>query len=128
LWKYVKTIYYQWWKDEQASTTWFNVENFDIDASEFKFTSPTSEWIYTTYDDEVSIYWETPKNIIKKVTVNWYRLKTFNWTTWRYHAKKVYDNMKEWTNVYEIKYFWDADKLIYKNTFTIIKKTLEKKS
>lgn len=127
LWKYVKTIYYEWGKDNITSTSWFNVENFSVDASDFKFTRPSSEWIYTTYDDEVSIYWETPAWVVKKVTVNWYQLKTFNWTTWRYHAKKIYSNLADWTNVYEIKYYWDADKLVYKNTFTIIKKTEVKK-
>lgn len=127
LWKYVKTIYYQWWQDDSVSTTWFNVENFSVDALEFKFTRPSSEWIYTTYEDTVSIYWETPKGIIKKVRVNWYQLKSFNWSSWRYHASIANNNLKEWSNVYEIKYYWEWDKLVYKNTFTIIKKIQEKK-
>lgn len=122
LWKYIKTIYYNGWVDEKASNSWFEVQNFSIDASDFKFTSPSSDWIYTTYEDAVSIYGVTPKNTVKKVSVNWYTLKTFDWTNWRYHARKDYENLKDWTNVYEIKYYGDNNKLIYTNNFTIIKK------
>jgi hypothetical protein len=129
IWKEVKTIYYNWWIDDKTSNTWwFEVKNFSVDASDFKFTQPSSDGIYTTFDNSVSIYGETPKNIIKKVAVNWFTLNSFNWTNWRYHARTEYGNLKDWSNVYEIKYYGDNNKLIYTNNFTIIKKASQVKS
>ena len=120
--KYIYTIYYDSWVDNTTASNTFQVTNFEIDASGFKFSSPDSSWTYTTYDNFVTIRWITPVKTVSKVSVNGYSLKSFNWTSWRYHARVDYNNLKNGTNLYEIKYYWDKGKLIYTNYYTIIKK------
>lgn len=126
--KVVYTIYYNWAVSQQTtdytaqpSTTWFEVTNYQVDWSKFIFTAPW-ESPYTTTESLVTIRWQVPAWIVNKVVVNWFTLGSFNWTTWRYHADVNNDNLKEWTNVYEIKYYWDWWKLIYTNSYIIIKK------
>ena len=122
--RFVYTVYYNWWTSSSSSNTSsaFKVKTFDVDGSQFTFTSPTTKSTYTTYDTFVTIRWNVLSDWIDKITVNDYQLNSFNWSTWRYHADTKYDNLWEGTNVYEIKYFswW---KLLYTNHFTIIKKT-----
>lgn len=125
--KFVYTVYNDSWSELTNSSNninnswewWANV--FNVDGSKFSFTSPTAASTFTTYDDFVTIKWYVTAKNINKVEVNWLKLKSFNGTTWRYHATSDYWNLSSWTNVYEIKYYsWDN--LIYKNYFTIIKK------
>lgn len=121
--KFVYTVYYSdwasWWNN---SEWWFSVKTYDVDWSDFKFTSPTTSNSYTTTETFVTIRWEVTNENIDRVTVNGYELSSFNWTTWRYHADVNYNNLAEWTNVYEVKYFsWDD--LVYTNYYTIIKRS-----
>jgi hypothetical protein len=128
--KFVFTIY-NTSSNKQAESSWaFKVTNYDIDASKFVFTSPSTTWTYSTYDDFVTIRWSVPKWLVWKVEVDLYTLKSFNWITWRYHARVEYNNLKVWTNQYEIKYYDKNGKLIFKNYYTIILKSkeLEKKT
>ena len=66
---------------------------------------------------------------MSKITVNGFTLKQFiaNWTDWRYHANVEFWNLKEWMNVYEVKYFDSSWKMIHSNTF-FIKKVEEESS
>lgn len=123
--KFVYTVYNDVW------TKWNNLENsnkadsswtvFNVDWTKFTFTAPTTLTSFTTYESFITIRWLVSAQNIDKVTVNDFKLSSFNWKTWRYHASVDYGNLATWTNVYEIKYYsWDQ--LIYKNYFTIIKK------
>ena len=123
--KYVYTVYHDSWIDNSLSETGFQVTNFEIDASDFRFSSPSTTWTYITYDDFVTIKWVTPAETVFRVSVNGYTLKSFNWTSWRYHARTDYNNLKDGTNLYEVKYYWSNDNLIYTNYFTIIKKVIQ---
>lgn len=105
-----------------SSGSWFNVTTFDIDGSKFKFTSPTTTNTYTTSETFVTIRWEVTAEDITRVTVNWFQLSSFNWKTWRYHADQSYNNLSEWTNIYEINYY-SGTNLVYTNYFTIIKRS-----
>ena len=122
--KYIYTVYYDSWVDNSSVSSWFQVTNFEIDASDFKFSSPSTTWTYTTYDNFVTIKWVTPIKTVSKVSVNGYTLKSFNWTSWRYHARSDYNNLKDGTNIYEVKYYGSNNDLVYTNYFTIIKKKL----
>lgn len=123
IWKYVYSFYYSW-SSYSNNTAWsFKVTNFKVDASNFKFTEPSSTWTFTTYDDFVTIRWLVSSEWISSVSVNDYTLSSFNGTTWRYHASSANNNLIEWTNIYEVKYFWSDWKLLYTNYYTIIKKT-----
>lgn len=133
--RFVYTVYYSLWSDSTDNLSTNNqikptsspkVNNFDVDGSKFTFTSPTTEDTYTTTDTFVTIRWNVKLDWIDSVTVNEFKLNSFNWSTWRYHADVSYNNLDEWTNVYEVKYYsWE--KLIYINYFTIIKKSTDSK-
>lgn len=129
IWKVPYTIYYNWVISSDAevktstdsSSSAFEVKNFQVDWSKFIFTAPWTS-PYTTTESLVTIRWQVPSWMVSKVTVNWFQLWSFNWTTWRYHADSSNDNLKDWTNVYEVKYYGEWWKLIYTNSFVIIKK------
>ncbi len=132
--RFVYTVYYNLWSDSSAevtsqvkTTNSSKVSNFDVDGSKFTFTSPTTENTYTTTDTFVTIRGNVKLEGVDSITVNDFKLNSFNWSTWRYHADESYNNLGEWTNVYEVKYYsWD--KLIYINYFTIIKKSADSKT
>lgn len=123
--KFVYTVYYSNWSSSSSNSSsgwWFTVKTYDVDWSDFKFTSPTTSNSYTTLETFVTIRWRVDNDNIDRVTVNDYELSSFNWTTWRYHADVDYNNLAEWTNVYEVKYYsWDD--LVYTNYYTIIKRS-----
>jgi len=121
--KFVYTIYNTSSNKQAEKSGAFKVTNYDIDASKFVFTSPSTTWTYSTYDDFVTIRWSVPKWLVGKVEVDWYTLKSFNGITWRYHARVEYNNLKVGTNQYEIKYYDKNGKLIFKNYYTIILKS-----
>ena len=126
LWKYVYTVYYNWWVNNNVSNPntswWFKVINFKANPSDFKFTAPSTTWLFTTYDAFVTIRWNVSAEWVSYVTVNDYRLSSFNWTTWRYHASSDNNNLEEWTNIYKINYYSEDWTLLYTNNFTIEKK------
>ncbi len=130
--KVVYTFYYNWaiiqeeniaeTPIEKEKTTSTEIRNYQVDWSKFIFTAPWTS-PYSTSESMVTIRWQLPASAsVTKVMVNWFPLGSFNWTTWRYHANSDSDNFKDWTNVYEVKYYWAGWKLIYTNSFVIIKK------
>jgi hypothetical protein len=124
--KVLYTVYYESW--DTTSNSNFNVKNYSVDWSKFVFTSPTTKNIFTTTYSFVTIKWKVLEPWVSKVSVNWYELKSFKWSTWRYHADVRYNNLKDWTNVYEIKYYDKNGNILYINNFTIIKKPLSNSS
>jgi hypothetical protein len=126
--RFVYTIYYSWWTTTSTpNTSWtswgFNVQNYNVDGSQFTFTAPTTSNTYTTSESFVTIRWKVLAKWIDSVMVNDYKLSSYETSgwTWRYHASKDNNNLADGTNVYEIKYYsgWS---LLYTNYFTIIKK------
>lgn len=128
--KDVVTVYYNWVlpKEEAPKATETqssaSSQTTVIDSSKFVFTAPWAS-PYTTKESMVTIRWTVPKWLVEKIVVNWFTLQRFTkfWTDWRYHADVNNMNFKEWTNVYEVKYYGEAWKLLYTNSFTIIKKS-----
>ena len=132
--KFVYIVYNNWWASQTSSSSKFNVQTFDVDGSEFVFKT-IKDWVskalnwkttYTTYGDFLTIYWEVNAEWIKDVSVNWYTLNSFNWSTWRYHPSILNNNLSTWTNVYKIEYYSEAWDIVYTNHFTIIKKIAAK--
>jgi len=131
IWKVVYTLYYNWAITQNTDTTTSNntttsttsweywIKNYPIDTSEFKFTAPWAS-PYTTSETFVTVRWQTPSGV-SKVIVNWHTLSSFNWTTWRYHADESNWNMKDWVNIYEVKYYWKWWELLHTNSFIINK-------
>lgn len=121
--KFIYVVYYKSWTD--SASTWssaFSVKTYEVDWSQFTFTSPSTTWTYTTTEWFITIRWNVLAEWIANVSVNGYTLSSFNGSTWRYHADMDYNNLKDWTNVYDIKYYDASWKVVYNNTFTIIKK------
>ncbi|NDK08575.1 hypothetical protein EOM39_05040 [Candidatus Gracilibacteria bacterium] len=126
--KVVYTFYYNGAIIQDETTTQVNdtpkvVEtsrNYPIDGSKFVFTAPGTS-PYTTTETFVTIRGQTPAGV-SKVVVNGHQLSSFNGSTWRYHANADSDNFKDGTNVYEVKYYGDNGKLVYTNSYVIIKK------
>ena len=125
--KFVYLVYYKWWENNTTGAV-FNVKTYSVDGSQFTFTAPTTGSSYTSNLDFITFKWNVLAKWISKVSVNWYTLSSFNWSTWRYHADVSRNNLKDGTNIYDIKYFDANWKLVYNNTFTIIRKpVIEKK-
>ena len=125
--KFVYTIYNN---SSILNSSKFNSHLFNIDGSKFVFTS-IKDWIikrlnqktiYTTYWDFLTLYWFVWIKWVKNVIINWYSLKSFNWSSWRYHPSVLNNNLNLWTNIYEVKYLNDKWDILYINHFTIIKK------
>lgn len=123
--RFVYTVYYTLGSlnntSNTSTNTWFKVKTFSADWSNFTFTAPTTNNTYTSNENFITIKWKVTAEWIDKVTVNDFQLWSFNGSTWRYHADIEYNNLADWTNVYEIKYFSDW-KLVFTNYFTIIRK------
>jgi hypothetical protein len=119
--RFVYTVFYDW-AVVSNKTSKFNVQTFDVDWSKFTFTSPSSKSTYSTYEEFLTIRWKVLTDWISSVTVNGYKLKSFNGSTWRYHASILNNNLSIWTNVYEVKYLDSSWKLLYSNHYTIIRK------
>lgn len=108
-------------KNISAQTT-IIPQNFPISDKDFIITSPGKNPFATT-DSYVRVQGRVPKWVVKYITVNDYRLQKFipNSETWYYHANADIGTIKEWTNLYYIKFFDNNDKLLHTLLFTIIK-------
>ena len=120
--KFIYVVYHQWWEADDVSTGGFNVKHYDVDGSKFTFTAPTTKDTFSTSATFVTIKGAVLEKWVTKVSVNGYDLKSFNGSTWRYHADVRYNNLKTGTNIYEVKYFDSTGKVIYINNFKIVKK------
>ena len=94
---------------------------FDIDATKFRFTSPSTTNRFTTSAWEITIRGETTAEWVSYVEVNGFRLNSFNGRTWRYHAFERFNTIREGTNQYRIDYLDSNEKIIYTDYYTIIK-------
>lgn len=95
---------------------------FPTSDKTFRILSP-SENPYKTTFNSVTVSWSVPKNTVDYITVNNFRLKKFisNGSTWYYYANTSYGTMKEWFNLYEIKFYDANNTLLSTQLFTIIK-------
>lgn len=122
--KWVITLYYaQWTSNNNNNDSFADVENYEITHSpSYPIISPNKN-PYTTTEDLVMIEWNVPARTVSKIVINGFELQQFpaNWTYWKYFANKEFWNLKEWLNIYHIKYYWSDDKIIFENNFLIIK-------
>jgi len=97
--------------------------NYEIDATKFAFTEPSTTNKYTTTGSEITIRWNTTAKGISKVKINWFELSSFNGSTWRYHAFERFDTLEEWTNQYRVDYYGTSGAIVYTDYYTIVKKS-----
>lgn len=95
-------------------------QNYPINSADFRIINKNP---LATTDSYVRVEWTVPKNTVEYITVNDYRLQKFipNTEKWYYHANADIGTIKEWTNLYYIKFFDKNNKLLYTQLFTIIK-------
>jgi len=125
--KWVITLYNPSWIKSsntinQSGLAW--VINFALwNSPNYQILSP-AENPFITEEKVVRIEWKVPPWTVHKITVNDFQLTKFprNGTYWQYFANSEYGNLKNWINLYNIKYFWAEDKLLYEDNFLIIKK------
>lgn len=121
--KFVYTLYYNNGSAEATDTSsTFPVQNYAVDATQFQFTAPTTANTYTTTEEFITIRGKVLNENVASVRVNGYQLKSYNGSTWRYHASTLNNNLAEGSNIYEIKYYDQSGKVIYTNYFTINKR------
>lgn len=122
--KYLYTLYYSNWK-KTDTTNWFakvNSKPYPVNGEDFIINIPKVKNWETTLS-EVTFFGTVKNPDVKSVTINWYKLKTFNWKTFRYHAYERFKTLWEWVNNYEIKYYDANWKVILKKYVTINKKS-----
>lgn len=123
--KWFITLYYSKWLGIYNQTSNLaQVLNYEmLNSEEYKIISPTENPFITT-ESLVQIEWIVPYWKVEKILVNWFRLQKFipYSSKWNYFANAEYQNLKPWVNIYNIKYIWPEDKLMYENNFVIIKK------
>jgi len=105
------------------------LENFPVKATDFIIYEPTKTGKLTTTSGQITIRWIVKNKNVDSVIVNDYKLKSYNGSTWRYHAFTTQWTLKNGANNYEIKYLDKDWKLIYKEYYSIYKefKVNEKK-
>lgn len=123
--KDVFTIYAPWSTNNSSTSnaTFNNITTYEVDATEFYFTAPSTSGKFSTTGSEITIRWGTRTKWISKVQVNGFTLSSFNGTTWRYHAFERFETLEIGTNQYKIDYFWENGNIVYTDYFTIVKKT-----
>ncbi len=99
-------------------------DNSPISNKDYPITFPT-ENPYKTTESLVRVEWTVPKDAIKYIMVNDYRLQKFlSWGgKWYYFANTQTETMKEGINLYTIRFYWLDDSLVYTQVFTIVKES-----
>lgn len=98
-----------------------NLESFAVKATDFLIYEPSTTWKFTTTSSQVTIRWKVSNKDVVSVLVNDYKLKSYNWSTWRYHAFVEQGTLKNGANNYEIEYLDKDWNLIYKEYYSIYK-------
>lgn len=131
--KWVFTIYYSkatstTSSDSQTNDPIASVENYSLAKSPlYTIVAPKSN-PYITSENNIRIEGTVPARTIEKIVINDFQLQKFpkNGTYWYYFANAEFGNLKEWLNIYKIQYYGEWNKLVYENTFTIVKEAPKK--
>lgn len=117
--RWVLTLYSD---EKQAGSEKLVPKTFPTSDKDFHIISP-NENPYKTTLSAVTVSGTVPKWAVEYITVNNFRLKKFvaQSTNWYYYANISYQTMKEWFNLYEIRFYWQNDTLLSTQLFTIIK-------
>jgi len=86
----------------------------------FKIVAPAADY-YETTDKKVRIEGSISASNVASVTINDFKLGSFNGSSWYYFANEEFGNMQEGTNTYTIRYFDKSSNEVYKQLFVIKK-------
>lgn len=120
-------VVYSSWNNKKETNDKPTVTTFPINDKDFKIIEPTDN-PYKTSENVVKIVGQVNKWAVKYITINGFRLTKFPqfWTVWYYFANKDYGTMNDGINLYNIKYYWENDNLLFTNLFTIVKENAQK--
>lgn len=124
IWKRVFTIYSSNpipSKTSTKSTSSKGLENYAVKPTDFIIYEPTKTWKLTTTSSRITIRGKVTNKDVSSVSINDYTLKSYNGSTWRYHAFEDQETIKDWANNYEVKYKNKDLKVIYKEYYSIYK-------
>jgi hypothetical protein len=118
--KWVTTVF--WSKSAQTGNNKLVPDNFPLENKDFKIVFPT-ENPYKTTENNVKVQGTVPKNMVKYIVVNDYKLQKFipNSSVWYYYANTQTETMKDGINLYNIKFYGNNEDLLYTQLFTIVK-------
>jgi len=131
IWKSILTLNYKAGSNENNTNLFseINTESYPVNKSDFVVSIPTvKQW--KTFSSENTFYGTVKNPNVAVVKVNWYKLKTYNWKTFRYHAYTRFKTLWEWVNNYKIEYIWKDWKTIlvqYETIEKLSKKAISKK-
>jgi hypothetical protein len=86
----------------------------------FRVIAPAADY-YETTEKKVRIEGSVWANNVASVTINDFKLSSFNGSSWYYFANQEFWNMQEGTNTYTIRYFDASGTEVYKQLFVIKK-------
>ncbi|MDQ7009169.1 MAG: hypothetical protein Q9M94_02665 [Candidatus Gracilibacteria bacterium] len=127
--KYIYTVYYSESSKNNNLENGFakvNAEPYPVNGSDFIILIPTVKE-GETFSSENTFYGTVKNPDVASVTINGYKLKTFNGKIFRYHAYERFKTLGEGVNNYEIKYYDINGKVILKKYVTINKKSVKAK-
>ena len=111
-------------KNIKIGTERLSPNTFPINDRDYKIISP-AENPYKTTDSSVTVRWVVPKDMVKFIMVNNFRLKQYKSysTNWQYFANMSYDTMKDGINLYKIEFYGTNDEVLSTQLFTIVKES-----
>ncbi len=86
----------------------------------FRVVAPAADY-YETTEKKVRLEGSVSANNVASVTINDFKLASFNGSSWYYFANQEFGNMQEGTNTYTIRYFDASGAEVYKQLFVIKK-------
>jgi hypothetical protein len=125
VWKKVLTLYLDKVSSNVFNTTktlvWNGLENYTAKPTDFIVYEPTKTGKITTTSSRITIRWKVLNKNVKSILVNNYSLKSYNGSTWRYHAFVEQWTLKNWVNTYTIQYLDKDWNIVYKEYYSIFK-------
>ncbi len=127
--KWVMSLYASTVKTKKPETEKPTVTTYPLSSKDFSIVSPVDNPFKTT-EDIVKIAWQVNKWAVKYITINGFRLTKYPQYSayWYYFANKDYGTMNDGINLYNIKYYWKEDNLLFESLFTIVKEPKEVKT
>ena len=121
-----EALVYLYYKIDLAlyNTQWNSLEiNNAIMGVNYQYliNSPSSNWEYTTTEDQVSLEWYTNNPLVSKIVINDYPILSFDGNAWNYLASENFWSLSIWRNTYIIEYYDNVWEIIHTEDYIVIK-------
>ena len=112
------------WKPIKISNVFYEVAKADLLPESMASLDNLVEIMND--NPRITIRWIVSNKDVVNILVNNYSLKSYNGSTWRYHAFINQNTLKEWANSYTIQYLDKNSRVIYKEYYSIYKEKTKK--